>query len=233
MTARDIITHVLWAVQNADGNEALRESRDTITVTLFDFLNAAVREVIVCRPEANAVTESVLLEPGLRQRIPRRRIHRSSADAITLIELVRNMGEDGRTPGSHIIPAAPEILLSLGAFGGGRPHPIDNYGYDRLTDNDTYIVYPPVPGGGDVWVEATYSAEPERISGIDDEVSLSESYRQAIQHHMLYEILSGYGDQASVTRALHHKQEFLSELDMKQKVDMTWPRSAQSVRGEG
>ncbi len=143
------------------------------------------------------------------------------------------MGEDGCTPGSHIIPAAPEILLSLGAFGGGMRCPIDNYGYDRLTDNDTYIVYPPVPGGGDVWVEATYSAEPARIVGIDDEVSLSESYKQAIQHHMLYEILSGYGDQASVTRALHHKQEFLNELDMKQKVDMTWPRSASSVRGEG
>lgn len=234
MIAAEVLRLVSGALQDLEPGTEARwpwEGGDDGRIGLLDFLNAAVRAVALQRPDATAVTESILLEPGMRQRVPRRRVHRCRADALTLIELLRNMGPDGRTPGRTILPAAPEILRAWAVSGAQTAREVDNFAYDRLTDAHVYWVCPGVPEDRDVWVEATYSAEPARMTCPDDALPVPDAYAQALFHHMLAGILSGDNESGNAARAQLHMQLYAQVLGVKQQVDQFWPKAAAQARG--
>ena len=114
MRAETVLRLVSGALQDLEPG---LESRwpwegDAERIGLLDFLNAAVRAVALHRPDVCAVTEVIRLEPGMRQRIPCRRLHGASRDAAGFIELIRNMGADGGHPGPAIISVRPDLLLA-------------------------------------------------------------------------------------------------------------------------
>ncbi|MEG2004467.1 MAG: DUF6682 family protein, partial [Bilophila sp.] len=226
MTGRDLVTQVLWTAQALEGAPVprlLRDSGAVITANLLDFLNTAVRAVVTHCPQATAITESVRLEPGMRQRIPSRKIHRSQADAETLLRVTRNMGTDGETPGTPVLAAELAMLMAWGAFPSpaGQTHAsVQNFAYDRLSNPSVFFVVPAVPEDCDVWVELTYSAKPKQLTSIDDLLPVSDEYEQALVHSMLYSIFAADADQGNLARAVQHQQAFISELDMKRQGDM-------------
>lgn len=209
MKARELFAQALWIVQGLDQGAARLpwDNGDTITADLLDFLNAAVLETATLRPDVTARTEAVLLSPGMRQHIPTRRYSRAGHDALTLMEVLRNMGHDGETPGPFIpLVEAYQLRCAPQTFGCI----VQNYAYDRKASNDLYEVYPAVPEVADVWVELTYSARPATLTDPDDVLPVSEAYVGAIVQHMAAGLLSG--DAAGAARAQAHMVQFHSLL---------------------
>lgn len=224
--AGDVLRLVSGALQDLEPGQSQRWTWDggqADKVGLLDFLNAAIRAVVLQRPDATAVTEPVLLEPGMRQRLPQRRAHQCRHDALTLIELVRNLGRDGETPGRAIALVNQDVLLAW-ANCGQTGHAVDEYAYDRMINPEVYWVYPAVPEDCDVWVEATFSAAPSPVSCPDDVLPVPGLYAPALAHHILASILSGDNEAANTAKATYHMQMFQNLMDVKQDVDRAWPK---------
>ena len=240
LPAREVLRQVSGALQDLEPATQARwpwEGGEEDRIGLLDFLNAALRAVALQRPDCRAVTESIRLERGMRQRLPLKRTNRSSHNAVGFCELVRNMGEDGETPGRAIISVQPDVLLAWAEHtpAGGPCAGIDNFAYDRATNGQVYYVYPPVSDCRDVWVEATYYAALDMITSPDQCIGIDDAYAQALVHHMLAAILSGDNETAAsqAGKAVYHQQMYQQCLGIKSQVDVTWPKAKNSVRGGG
>jgi hypothetical protein len=225
MRVADVLRLVSGTLQDLEEGTEARwkwEGGADDAVGLIDFFNSATMTVVLQRPDATAVTKSERLEPGMRQRIPK--------EALMLVELVRNMGEDGETPGPAIAPVIPDILLAWGVA-GRTGKTIDNFAYDRSTNPQIYYVYPCVPECPDVYVELTYSAVPRTVENPEDALPVSDNYAPAIFHHMLASILSGDSESSNFSKAQYHMQMFRQVLGIKSQVDAAWPKASISVGG--
>lgn len=231
LLAADVLRLISGALQDLEPGIESRwpwEGGNNGRIGLLDFLNSAVRAVAMQRPDLMAVTESIRLEPGMRQRLPQRKRHGASRDAVMLIDLVRNMGQDGETPGPTIAVSSPDILLAW-ASPEHTGSVIENYAYDRMTNRDVYFVYPAVSACREVWVEATYSAPPAVITCFDQEIGLPDDYAAALEHHVLASILSGDNESSNAVKAAYHMQMYASLLGIKTQVDVSWPKAKNSA----
>ena len=73
MQAAEILRLVSGALQDLEPETDARwkwTGGASDAVGLLDFLNAAIRTIVMLRPDATAITESIRLESGMRQRIP-------------------------------------------------------------------------------------------------------------------------------------------------------------------
>ena len=189
--------------------------------SLVDFCNNALRQIALNRPDATAITETILLQPGVRQLIPSPALHRSSKKALSLIELVRNMGSDGDTPGEPIFIASRDAMSAYNWGVSGLS--VDNYAYDFKVNPQVYLVYPGVSDSEDVFVEATYSAEPTQIFSAYEEIPIPQTFSGPIMHWMLYEIFSGDNSSSNTAKAQHHMTAFYQALGVKLKADLFFP----------
>ena len=160
-SAREVLRLVSGALQDMEPGMSRRwewSGGEEGKTGLLDFLNAAVLAIALQRPDATARTATVLLAPGMRQTIPK--------GALTLIEVVRNMGADGETPGAAVSLVNPDIMLAW-ANPRSTSATVDNFANDRATNPQQFYVFPAVPEDADVHVELTYSAEPKRVTEPD------------------------------------------------------------------
>lgn len=227
MRAADVLRLVSGALQDLEPGLESRwawTGGDDDSIGLLDFMNDAVQAVALQRPDVCAVTESILLVPGMRQSLPRRRVNGSSRDARFLIELIRNMGPDGEHPGPAISSVSPGLLLAWASATHASPV-IENFAYDRVTNRDVYYVYPSVPERPEVWVEATYSAAPESVVSPEQDFPLPDEYAEAVKHHMLASVLGGDNESGNAGRAAYHMQLYASAMGIKLRVDAGWPRA--------
>ena len=235
LLAADVLRLISGALQDLEPGLESRwpwEGDGKGRIGLLDFLNSAVRAVTMQRPDLMAVTESIRLEPGMRQRLPQRQRNEASRDAVMLIELVRNMGQDGETPGPAIVASSPDILLAW-AHPEHTGNVVENYAYDRMTNRDVYFVYPAVPVCREVWVEATYSAPPIAITCFEQGTGLPDEYAAALEHHVLASILSGDNESSNAAKAVYHMQMYASLLGIKTQVDAVWPKAKSSAVSGG
>lgn len=236
MRAAEVLRLVSGALQDLEPGLESRwpwEGGDDGRIGLLDFLNAALRAVALQRPDATVITEALRLEPGMRQRLPRRRIHEASRDATMLIELVRNMGRDGETPGPAIVSAQPSVLLAW-ADAGLTSRVVDNYAYDRMANKDVYYVYPGVPQDEDVWVEASYSAPPPVITSPEQDLGIADDYAVALEHYVLASVLAGDNESSNANKAAYHMRLYSAVLGVKMQIDGSWPKAKSSaVMGGG
>ncbi len=235
MRAAEVLRLVSGALQDLEpGMESrwLWEGGDDGSIGLLDFLNDALRSAAMQRPDAIVFTESIRLEPGMRQRLPRRKAHGASRDATTLMELTRNMGQDGQSPGPAIFSVQPSVLLAwANAATTGRE--IENFAYDRLANRDVYYVYPGVCDGVDVWVEATYSAPPDTIVSPEQEIGIPDDYAAALKHHILASVLGGDNEASNANKASYHMQLYSSILGVKMRIDSSWPKAKSTLPAGG
>lgn len=223
MLCSDILRGVSARLQDEDAAarrwpwEASAES-----YSLMDALNAAVRDIVARRPDATARTEAMRLEPGLRQRIPRAALHRTSRDAVSLIGLVRNLGADGRTPGRPIFRTELDALRTSAGWGkaGSR---VENWAYSPLDDRETFWVHPGVEAAREVWVEAVYAAEPPQAASPSDAFPLPDAFANAAALWVLSDALTGDHAEANVAKAQVLYRAFVESLGAKLQTDLAFP----------
>lgn len=150
---------------------------------LLGWLNDSQREVVLHKPDANPTNESMALDAETKQTIP--------AGGMQLIEVVRNMGTDGNSPGRAIRLIDRKILDEQ------RPDwhsetaasEIKHYCFDER-DPRNFYVYPPADGTTEV--ELVYSSAPDNIAddfdslGDADTITLDNIYANALLDYIIY-----------------------------------------------
>lgn len=181
---------------------------------LTDWANDAQREVVLFKPDACTKNESVALVAGTKQSIP--------AAGVRFIDMRRNMGANGSTPGRVIRQVAMSIL--------DAEHPdwhsmtasaaVQHFAFD-IRDPKTFYVYPPQPATGMGYVEIIYSQLPAALAATTDSIGIDDIYANILVDYMLYRAYSKDTDYAgNVQRATAHYQAFATALGVKTKIDL-------------
>lgn len=226
MYAKDIFLLVSMKVQDL-GAESQRRwpwSPDPsgLRASLTEFLNAAIRQVALVRPDSVASTGALRLAPGASQRVP--------ASSTTLLDIVRNLGADGATPGNPIVQVSKEASMVYDWKRTGAT--VEAYQYDALDDPSVFRVFPAVPASKPVWVEVVTSLVPPVVSSPNDVVPLASSFAGPLEHWMLYQVLAGDNSASNLSKAQQHWQAFYQALGVKIQSDMQFMPRVGRTEGE-
>lgn len=171
MTATITVREALWRVGTVLQDLAPQFTRHP-EAELVNWLNDAQLALVKFLPSSAARRDVVKLKAGTRQSIE----SIAAADCkpgdgstpaaailgIQLLDVVRNMGADGLTPGKSIRVVQREILDSQTRNWHQITGPaVDQFTFDPATPRYFYVT----PGVvGNVWVELAYTAQPTRIT---------------------------------------------------------------------
>jgi hypothetical protein len=174
------------------------------------YLNAGIRALILVRPDAGVVTESVQLVAGTKQTIP--------TAALRLLDISVNQGTDGSTPGKIISPSKREHINYsnlLWQAGSGETY-VENFTYDANTPN-IYYVTPPVSATTDVYVEMSTSQLPTTLTAIGNTVGVNDIFFEPLVQYMLYKAYSGDDESVEFQKAQTYFQNFFNLLGIEGK----------------
>ena len=180
------------------------------TATWIKYLNAAVRALILVRPDAGAVTESVQLVAGIKQTLP--------AAAIRLLDISRNMGTDGATAGKIITTskrAHIDFSNLLWPAATGATY-VDNFAYDSTIPR-IYYVTPPVHAVTAVQVEMTSSQLPTAMTVVGSDDGIEDIFFEPIGQYMLWKAYSADNESTEFERAKTYFSNFMSLLGVELK----------------
>lgn len=180
---------------------------------LLRYLNDAQREVVKDRPDATAANASLTLVAGTKQQIP--------ALGLKLIDVPRNMGADGTTPGRAI------RIIDREALDAQRPDwhtesaesAIKHFMHDAR-DPLRFYVYPQASASPVMQVEVIYSAAPAELTELTDDIGVPVTYANALIDFTLYRAYSKDAEYtANINRAAGHYEAYRQALGLKGQVD--------------
>jgi len=145
---------------------------------LLDWLNDGQREIALFKPNVFVKNIAVQLVAGTKQSLP--------ADGVSLIDVVRNMGTTGSTPGNAIRVVTREILDAQISnwHASTAAAVVKHYVYTPL-DPKTFYVYPPQPSSGMNQVEVIYVAAPTDATLVSV-ITLDDIYMTALLDYVLF-----------------------------------------------
>jgi len=148
----------------------------------LQYITDAVREVCFYKPDACVKTAVVNLVAGTKQGLP--------AEGTTLIDIVRNMGVGGATPGAAPRAVTRDILdAQMPGWHASTPAAeVKHYVFDPQNQR-VFYVYPPQPATGQGSLELVYSAEPANATE-NGTLDLDGTWLPAIVNYALYRCYS-------------------------------------------
>lgn len=150
---------------------------------LLNWYNFGQRLLVGYLPDANALVEIVKLAVGVRQSLPAR--------STGLVNVYRNMGADGLTPGPAITPSSIEMIkaFDLNWATATAAAVTNNFMRDPIDKNNFYV-YPPSDGTG--YIEYEFGQVPP-IAVYDEPgvweslmVGVHEKYVDSLLNYILY-----------------------------------------------
>lgn len=170
ITVQSVVNDVRDDIQDEDTDKRWSDA------DLVRYLNEAVLQIALVRPDATAKTSSVQLAAGTKQDIP--------ADGLRFIKLTRNMGSNGSTPGDSIGIADYDVLtqFSRNWHSQAQQSSVRDYVFDEVNPT-VYFVDPPVTASPQVWVELVYSYAPVAVT-LSDNIPLEDVYIGPIKDWM-------------------------------------------------
>lgn len=178
---------------------------------LLDWVNAGQVEIVRIAPDAYTHSEVTQLVAGTRQSAP--------AAAMRLIDVMRNMGSDGTTPGRAIRPVDRTVLdVQQPDWHSSTPNAqVLHYTFD-MRDPKNFYVYPPQPDPAG-YVELVYAGTPPLLE-LNDPVAIDAVYENALLDYVLYRAFSKDAEYAADgNRAVLHWQAFSDAITTKEAVD--------------
>lgn len=147
---------------------------------LLDWLNDGQREIALYKPNAFVKNVATKLVAGSKQALP--------ADGVSLLDVVRNMGTSGTSPGNAIRAVSREILDSQipGWHAATASSTTKHYTY-TLLDPKTFYVYPPADGNG--YADIVYVASPTDAT-LAGTITLDDIYVTALVNYVLFRAYS-------------------------------------------
>jgi len=154
---------------------------------LLSWLNDGMRQIVLIQPSATSTTVSKLLSAGTRQTLP--------SDGWLLLQMYRNMGTNGSTPGRAIRIISREVLDGFNPnWHTDTPSAeVRNYIYD-VQDQLAFYVYPPNTGTG--YIELNYSAQPANLTSESQAIPIFDVFQSALVDYILYRACGKNADYA-------------------------------------
>lgn len=188
---------------------------------LFSFLKTCQRKAAIIKPDCSVTNASVQLSTGTKQSIP--------SGGIQLINVTRNMGDDGSTEGEAIqfCDIATMNDLNPDWHTDTASATVQNYMFDSKNPKSFYV-YPPQPSSSQGYVEIVYAVTPADPASIAAAITLDDIYEPVLLHlllHMAYSIDAAQSPYA-YQRAQTHWNEAMTLLerkDLKENVDAPKP----------
>lgn len=148
---------------------------------LLGYLNDGQRVIGTMQPTGTQQIVSAPLVAGARQIIP--------ANGWLLMDVIRNMGANGTTPGRAIRVISRRLLDGFDSFWmtGPRSAEVQGYFYD-LRDQAAFFVYPPSTGG--VFVEINYAVVPVPLTSMAQAITIFDVMEEALYNYMMYRACS-------------------------------------------
>lgn len=175
--ARDLMYQV--SSQLLDAPDAARQFRRWSERELLGYLNEGQRVIAKYLPAACSRLDAVKLKPGTRQSIetiaqadilPSDGSAARAVQGKMLLDVIRNMGAAGTTPGRAVRLVQRDTLDAIDpAWHGQSASEILEYAYDPRTPK-FFWVYPGV--SGTLWVELSYLANPAEIPYVADSLRI-------------------------------------------------------------
>lgn len=181
---------------------------------MLQWINDGQREVVLFRPEASITNGPVNLVPGVTQQsIP--------ASGIVLVDIIRNLGSNGSTPGKPIRVVPRDVLDSQVPDWHSTPNTlgyIENFTFDPR-DQRHFYVYPMAPVTA--WtVECVYSVTPtDCVFG--GTIGVDDIYANALVNYVLFRCYSKDATYAANAElAMAYYSAFTSGLTGKSNTEM-------------
>jgi hypothetical protein len=171
---------------------------------LISWINEGVRAVVVRRPDAGASTQNFTLANGTKQTL--------AADIYRLIDVVRNMGAGGATPGNAVRLVERELLDNAadGWHAETAAAVTRQYVYDGQADPNTFYVYPAGIAGNQL--EVIVSKIPTDVSAGSDSVAIHDAFEEAVLNFVLFRAFSKDSQYANGAMAAAHYAAFKDAL---------------------
>ncbi|AEZ50869.1 hypothetical protein DC1_00051 [Burkholderia phage DC1] len=170
---------------------------------LLRWINDAARETIVRRPAARSVATVLPLAAGTRQEIPAR--------GVELLDVVRNIGADGTTPGRIVRRVDRHLLDDQNPdWHAARPkNVVKHFTFDERAPRIFYV-YPPAVAG--TKVETLHSELPPDVKEDTDSLDMGAEYVNVLVSYICYRALSKDSEFANGTVAALHYQAFVDAV---------------------
>lgn len=185
--------------------------------SLLEYITSAQEMIVSIRPDAYSVVTTMQMTAGSKQDIP--------SSALRLLDVIRNMGSGGTTPGRAVLPVEKEAL-DLFAFNWNadtQESEVKNYTYDEKTPG-VFYVDPPSDGTG--WLELAISRVPPKIDQTIDPLVVKDIYRNHIIQWVMFRAYSIEVDSlSSQRRAAVHEQSFYQMMGQKFQRDVLFSGS--------
>lgn len=193
--------------------------QDTASVTytapqLIEWLNDAIRALVLVRPDSTSITSSILLIAGTQQTL--------AAGELRLIRVIRNMGANGSTVGRAIKLGS---INDLDAFNpdwhtAAAAIVVKEYMHDEARP-DEFWVSPPVHATTPVHVQAIRSVLPTAMSAATEVIPVDDIYSPALIEWCCYRAFSRDSESTpNWQRAARHFAAFFNLLQIKMQADM-------------
>lgn len=194
------------------------------------YINDGQKEISLIKPDAYVVNVAYQLVAGTKQSIPdgtssfQDPSSSTIAAGIQLLDVVRNMGTDGLTPGNVITLTDMERLDM--AYPGWHSETasatVIHYMF-RETDPKRFYTYPKQPAASMGWIEIIMAAVPPDLSLIGSTIEVDNIYQNALINYMLHKAYMKDAEYAA-NRSLADKyydlfQKSLLNKDMREKAD--------------
>lgn len=172
------------------------------------WLSDAQREVVVYKPSATAITEAFQLVSGKTlQTIP--------AAGACLLDLTRNLGANGTTPG-RAIRVIDRALMDAQAPNWHTDPPaasIDHYMFDPRVPRQFYVY--PAPSAA-IYVELSYAKMPVELTTVTDPLAVDDLYANACLDYVLSRAFAKDAEFAgNLNRALLHYNAFAQAVGIR------------------
>lgn len=178
---------------------------------LLGWLNDGQREIVSVRPDANPTVANITLVTGTKQSLP--------STAYQLLDIVRNMGSGGTTPGRAVRKVPQELLDSqVPEWHAAAANAVTlHYTYDPRTPR-TFYVYPPAVAGQQL--ESKYSTAPTDVAAVGNAITIDDIYHNALLDYVMYRAyLKDFELTGNDTRAKAYRDRFEATLGLKAKAD--------------
>lgn len=151
---------------------------------MLGWLNDGQREVVLLKPSASVTNQSIqLTASATKQSIP--------TGGIMLIDVTRNMGNGGSTPGNAIRIVSREVLdaqVPTWHSDTNTVGMIQHFTFDPR-DPKTFYVFPKAPATA-WWVEVIYSSPPVDCATVSSTIGIDDIYANALLNYVMYRAFS-------------------------------------------
>lgn len=159
---------------------------------LIRWINDSRMAILTRRPQALSKLASVALVKGTKQALP--------DDGVQLLDIVRNMGSDGKTPGRSIRRTDRQNIDDMDLYWhkATESAEISQFTYDDRNPK-IFFVQPPAKAG--TTIEISYAQIPAAVAALTDELDIGLESLDAVLNYVCYRAKSKDSEYANAGEA--------------------------------